>query len=71
MLSIGGNDAGWSDVLQGCLQVECLAAGFGVKNYPAPLRQSVPERIGRVVKADVNRVVSEKDLLPIMNYTWN
>jgi hypothetical protein len=59
MLTIGGNDAGWSDVLQGCLQYECLDPGFRVHNYPPPLRESIPARIHSVVKTDVARVAAE------------
>jgi lysophospholipase L1-like esterase len=59
MLSIGGNDAGWSDVVQGCLPEHCVDPNFSVPNFPAPVTESVPRRIRDVVKPDVNRVVAE------------
>lgn len=46
-------------VLEGRMPSHCVEPDFGVGRCPAPLTESVPQRIKTVAKADVNRVVAE------------
>ena len=59
VLSIGGNDANWTDVMKACALEDCMTPGFIIPGDTAPLTQSVPDRIRNKVKPDVQRVLSE------------
>ncbi|WP_245871080.1 SGNH/GDSL hydrolase family protein [Asanoa hainanensis] len=65
LLQIGGNDAGWSDVVNACFFNDCLDPSFRfdkeeipeLKNLP--LTQLVPRKLHDWVQPDVRRVIRE------------
>jgi hypothetical protein len=60
VLTIGGNDARWVDVILECVQlVDCSVPGYTKPGDTAPLRDVVAHRFTQVVKPDVARVIAE------------
>ncbi|GIJ79111.1 SGNH/GDSL hydrolase family protein [Micromonospora phaseoli] len=59
MLTIGGNDAGWTDVFGECALKNCMEPGFTLPGDSQPMTVAVPARFRDKIKLDVRRVVTE------------
>nr|WP_230417252.1 SGNH/GDSL hydrolase family protein [Micromonospora tarapacensis] len=59
VLTIGGNDAGWTDVFKECALKNCMEPGFTLPGDSQPMTVAVPARFRDKIKLDVRRVVTE------------
>jgi lysophospholipase L1-like esterase len=61
VLSIGGNDAGWTAVVQACLEEDCLDPNYKMYSPSDPMsfKQRVEYHLRDLVGADVRRVMTE------------
>ncbi|MEV2237795.1 SGNH/GDSL hydrolase family protein [Micromonospora sp. NPDC049891] len=59
MLTIGGNDAGWTDVFKECAVKNCMEPGFTLPGDSQPMTVAVPARFRDKIKLDVRRVINE------------
>jgi hypothetical protein len=59
LLTVGGNDAKWTDLASACAFDDCAAPGYKLEGDTVPMREAVPARLQGPVASDVRRVIAE------------
>ncbi|MEV4705295.1 hypothetical protein [Actinoplanes sp. NPDC049316] len=59
MLTIGGNDAGWTELFEPCLKDNCTADGYKLPGHSQPMKTEVQAKLSGPVASDVRRVMKE------------